>query len=140
MFFIMGCFRVFSMGVLSCVLYLGTLSRMLYFWMFSCVFLYLRTILCIFYCQGTLLCVLYLWTLSCVLYLEVLSQYNLSNPACYQIEKKIRIIQVTGIERLTYPRDIKVTLVSIAIEHMVDNGYINELYTQIYFRLKLLLL
>ena len=53
-------------------------------------------------------------------------QYNLSNPACYQTEKKIRIRQGTGIERLTYPRDIKVTLVSI--QHTVDNGYVNELY------------
>ena len=61
-------------------------------------------------------------------------QYNLSNPACYQTEKKIRIRQGTGIERLTYPRDIKVTLVSI--QHTVDNGYVNELYTQIYSRLK----
>ena len=47
-------------------------------------------------------------------------QYNLSNPACYQTEKKIRIRQGAGIERLTYPSDIKVTLVS--------NGYVNELY------------
>ena len=62
-------------------------------------------------------------------------QYNLSNPACYQTEKKIRIRQGTGIERLTYPRDIKVTLVSIGIQHRVDNGYVNELYTQIYSRL-----
>ena len=55
-------------------------------------------------------------------------QYNLSNPACYQTEKKIRIRQGAGIERLTYPRDIKVTLVSIGIQHMADNGYVNELY------------
>ena len=61
-------------------------------------------------------------------------QYNLSNPACYQTEKKIRIRQGTGIERLTYPRDIKLTLVSI--QHTVDNGYVNKLYTQIYSRLK----
>ena len=61
-------------------------------------------------------------------------QYNLSNPACYQTEKKTRIRQGTGIERLTYPRDIKLTLVSI--QHTVDNGYVNELYTQIYSRLK----
>ena len=61
-------------------------------------------------------------------------QYNLSNPACYQTEKKIRIRQGTGIERLTYPRDIKVTLISI--ERTVANGYVNELYTQIYSRLK----
>ena len=55
-------------------------------------------------------------------------QYNLSNPACYQTEKKIRIRQGAGIERLTYPRDIKVTLVSICIQHTADNGYVNELY------------
>ena len=55
-------------------------------------------------------------------------QYNLSNPACYQTEKKIRIKQGAGIERLTYPRDIKVTLVSIGIQHTADNGYVNELY------------
>ena len=55
-------------------------------------------------------------------------QYNLSNPACYQTEKKIRIRQGAGIERLTYPRDIKVTLVSIGIQHTADNGYVNELY------------
>ena len=55
-------------------------------------------------------------------------QYNLSNPACYQTGKKIRIRQGTGIERLTYPRDIKVTLVSIGIQHTADNGYVNELY------------
>ena len=61
-------------------------------------------------------------------------QYNLSYPACYQTEKKIRIRQGTGIERLTYPRDIKVTLISI--QHTVDNGYVNELYTLIYSRLK----
>ena len=66
--------------------------------------------------------------------LALLIQYNLSNPACYQTEKKIWIRQGTGIERLTYPRDIKVTLISI--QHMVDNGFINELYTQIYSRLK----
>ena len=40
-------------------------------------------------------------------------QYNLSNPAPYQTEKKIRIRQGTGIERLTYPCDFKVTLISI---------------------------
>ena len=67
-------------------------------------------------------------------------QFNLSNPACYQNEKKIRIRQGTGIDRLTNPRDIKVTLVSIGIQHTVDNGYVNELYTQIYSRLKFLLL
>ena len=61
-------------------------------------------------------------------------QYNLSNPARYQTEKNIRIRQGTGIERLTYPRDIKMTLISI--QHTVDNGYVNELYTQIYSRLK----
>ena len=61
-------------------------------------------------------------------------QYNLSNPACYQTEKKIRIRQGTGIERLTYPRDIKVTLISI--QHTVDNACVNELYTQINSRLK----
>ena len=55
-------------------------------------------------------------------------QYNLSNPACYQTEKKIRIRQGAGIERLTYPRDIKVTLVSIGIQHTADDGYVNELY------------
>ena len=55
-------------------------------------------------------------------------QYNLSNPACYQTEKKIRIRQGAGIERLTYPRDIMVTLVSIGIQHTADNGYVNELY------------
>ena len=53
-------------------------------------------------------------------------QYNLSNPACYQTEKKFRITQGTGIERLTYPRDIKVTLVSIGIQHMVDKGSVND--------------
>ena len=52
-------------------------------------------------------------------------QYNLSNPACYQTEKKIRIRQGAGKERLTYPRDIKVTLVSIGIQHTADNGYVN---------------
>ena len=57
-----------------------------------------------------------------------LIQYNLSNPACYQTEKKIRIRQGAGIERSTYPRDIKVTLVSIGIQHTADNGYVNELY------------
>ena len=67
-----------------------------------------------------------------------LIQYNLSNPACYQTEKKIRIRQGTGIERLTYPRDIKVTLISI--QHTVDNGYVNELYTQIYSKLKKIIL
>ena len=51
-----------------------------------------------------------------------LVQYNLSNPACYQTEKKIRIRQGAGIARLTYPRDIKVTLVSIGIQHTADNG------------------
>ena len=61
-------------------------------------------------------------------------QYNLSNPACYQTEKKIRIRQGTGIERLTYLRDIKVSLVSI--QHKVNNGYVNKLYTQIHSRLK----
>ena len=61
-------------------------------------------------------------------------QYNLSNPACYQTDKNIRIRQGTGIERLTYPSDIKVTLISI--QHTVDIGYVNELYTQIYSRLK----
>ena len=55
-------------------------------------------------------------------------QYNLSNPACYQTEKKIRIRQGAGIERLTYPRGIKVTLVSIGIQYTVYNGYVNELY------------
>ena len=65
--------------------------------------------------------------------MKYIIQYNLSNPACYQTEKKIRIRQGTGIERLTYPRDIKVTLISI--QHTVDNGYVNELYTQIYSRL-----
>ena len=55
-------------------------------------------------------------------------QYNLSNPTCYQTEKKIQIRQGAGIERLTYPRGIKVTLVSIGIQHTADNGYVNELY------------
>ena len=61
-------------------------------------------------------------------------QYNLSNLACYQTEKKIRIRQGTGIKRLTYPRDIKVTLISI--QHTVDNGKVNELYTQMHSRLR----
>ena len=69
---------------------------------------------------------------------EVKLQYNLSYPACYQTEKKIRIRQGTGIERLTYPRDIKMTLISI--QYTVDNGYVNELYTQIYSRLKKIVL
>ena len=61
-------------------------------------------------------------------YSEFQIQYNLSNPACYQTEKKNPDKTGAGIERLTYPRDIKVTLVSICIQHTVDNGYVNELY------------
>ena len=68
------------------------------------------------------------WILSIVLISHFRVQYNLSNPASYQTEKKFRIRQGAGIERLTYPRDIKVALVSIGIQHTADDRYVNELY------------
>ena len=49
-------------------------------------------------------------------------QYNLSNPACSQTEKKNQIRQRTGIERWNYPHDLKGTLVSIGIQHTEENG------------------